>query len=70
MSNSYSAGKKQYYKSNSIILVILSVDIKKPTLPLKSSMHLAILEQDNARTSHGKEVWFPFMSVGLIVGSI
>jgi len=38
--------------SPTILSVILSVDVKKPTLPLESNMHPSIVEQDNALISH------------------
>src|SRR6266702_8611420 len=38
--------------SPTVLSVIFSVDVKKPTLPLKSGMHPAIVEQDNALISH------------------
>ncbi|KAH9015774.1 hypothetical protein EDB84DRAFT_767491 [Lactarius hengduanensis] len=34
--------------SPTVLSLILSVGVKKPTVPLKSSMHPAIVEQDNA----------------------
>src|SRR6266702_1488771 len=38
--------------SPTVLSVIFSVDVKKPTLPLKSDMHPAIVEQDKAFISH------------------